>query len=54
MGTKKKKKKKGGVELRQRTKGEEAFSQDLLGLKMQAHSYREANKIKWNCEEESM
>ena len=41
-----KKKKRGGVELRQGTEEEETFSHELLGLKMQAHSYWEANKIK--------
>lgn len=44
--------KKEGVELRQRT--EEALSHEVLGLKMQARSYRETKKTKWTNEEESM
>lgn len=43
---------KEGVELRQRT--EEALSHEVLGLKMQARSYRETKKTKWTNEEESM
>lgn len=43
---------KEGVELRQRTEG--ALSHEVLGLKMQARSYRETKKTKWTNEEESM
>lgn len=56
MEKKKKKEKKRWrvttVERKKKEEEEEAFSHELLGLKMQAHSHREANEIKY--EEESV